>query len=556
MDHTNFELAYLWNKEFALWVERSHAHFRVHFWRSTEADLPLCLSSLFSSSAFKAIFKLLCSLERQEKKMPNKVQGELLPPGWKVSPKIRSQVSGKGSYNLNDQATLEKLKGHAVRIPLEQLPVNDKSKSLQFSTGAYIEAVSPLLKFWKDAEVNVPLDHVDTDSMEASVTEVEIEQENKGKTVKTIVRLNVEGEKVTITCYDTQVKMRVQGKDKMEEFFRRALLPYLEGEIRKHSSRIRDINIHFQKLGSFEDSKSNKTRPAHKDRRKDFKPSKVLLEQQLELSDLELSESDASVISVYEEIENEQSLGVGVQTVVRIEREEDSVEKVVVIPDETFCLENNLTPAPKAVWSNLNLPKGWNLSNNVVTSRSLPSAAMTAILEAAQAHTNPTEGADALPEAATALPTTTSVEDVLGEATPGAESFSGGEGAASPAERMESQVVECDRVEVGPGSTSRLVSDKSIQLDPWRPTHDTTGDVMRFLAEMRKQSARLTKMEETGRHMEQLMEAQGQTIVDLHSELQRMASKVDTLSSPHDATHRAPGHHLTEPHSLEQEQSS
>ena len=197
---------------------------------------------------------------------------------------------------------------------------------------------------------------------------------------------------------------------------------------------------------------------------------------------------------------------------------------------------NNLTPAPKAVWAELNLPKGWNLSNNLVTSRSLPSAAMTAILEAVQAHTNPTEGADALPEAATALPTTTSVEEVLGDASPGAESFSGGEGAASPAERMESQVVECDRVEVGPGSASRLVSDKSIQLDPWRPTHDTTGDVMRFLAEMRKQSARLTKMEETGRHMEQLMEAQGQTIVYLHSELQRMASKIETFSVPEAAT--------------------
>ena len=132
----------------------------------------------------------------------------MLPPGWKVNTKIRNQVIGKGSYNLNDQETLEKMKGHAARSPLEQLPVNDKSKSLQFSTGAYMEAVSPLLQFWKGAEDNVPLDPVDTDGLEASVTEVEIEQENKGKTVKAIV----EGEKVTFTCYDTQVKMRVKGK--------------------------------------------------------------------------------------------------------------------------------------------------------------------------------------------------------------------------------------------------------------------------------------------------------------------------------------------------------
>ena len=113
----------------------------------------------------------------------------------------------------------------------------------------------------------------------------------------------------------------------------------------------------------------------------------------------------------------------------RVEREEDLVGKakqVAVIPDETFCLENNLTPAPKAVWAELNLPKGWNLSNNVLTSRDLPSAAMEAILEAVQAHTNPAEEAGALPKAEVALTTTTSEDEVVAEVTPGALLFQAG----------------------------------------------------------------------------------------------------------------------------------
>ena len=101
----------------------------------------------------------------------------------------------------------------------------DNSLSLQFSTGAFMEAVSPLISFWKRIKGDGPINKVDTDGLKVNVTTIETTSDNSGKTVSTVFKLDVEGELVTITCCDTQVSMRIQGKLQKEEYFRRALLP-------------------------------------------------------------------------------------------------------------------------------------------------------------------------------------------------------------------------------------------------------------------------------------------------------------------------------------------
>ena len=83
----------------------------------------------------------------------------------------------------------------------------DNSLSLQFSTGAYMEAVSPLASFWKRIKGDGPIDVVDTDGMNVNVTTMETTSDNAGKTVSTVFKVDVEGEKVTVTCCDTQVSM-------------------------------------------------------------------------------------------------------------------------------------------------------------------------------------------------------------------------------------------------------------------------------------------------------------------------------------------------------------
>ena len=116
--------------------------------------------------------------------MPSKAIGGSLPPGWIVDQKIQDNASSKGSYYLNDLKTLEVLKGHAVRSPMEIETKRDNSLSIQFSTGAYMEAVSPLVSFWKRIKGDGPIDEVDTDGLKVNVTTIETTSDNAGKTVQ------------------------------------------------------------------------------------------------------------------------------------------------------------------------------------------------------------------------------------------------------------------------------------------------------------------------------------------------------------------------------------
>ena len=164
--------------------------------------------------------------------MPSKmITGEKLPPGWKVSETVKKQV-GTFKYYLNDKSILKKLKNHAIDTHVEELPVKDKTRSFQFSTGAYILAVGPLIKFWKKCEGNF-IEKTDTDGLSVLVKQVATQTDAGGRITGYIVRLEVEGENVTITPYDTTVYLRVQGGIQQKEYTERALIPYLKAEINK-----------------------------------------------------------------------------------------------------------------------------------------------------------------------------------------------------------------------------------------------------------------------------------------------------------------------------------
>ena len=335
--------------------------------------------------------------------------------------------------------------------------------------------------------------------------------------------------------------------------------------------------------------------------------------------------------------------------------------QVVVIPDDAFCKENNLTPSSKAVWVDHPLPKGWKPSNNILTGRSLPEADIAALLaavhgasktgentlheasassldktvptpapggqspsgleqrldsargldtnkslalSAAQAESpgrleqglDSPRGSDAdknVPPSATGAQSPGELEQGQGSArgldankrlsppAPGAESpgelvrgqgsaggpdankrlpppYLGAEspggleqgqgsprgldankrlpppapGADSPGELEKGQgfARRSDAVMRAPspapgGEPTAWLEDElasAIRLDAWSPTHDTTGNVMRFLSEMRKQSNRLSTMEKREEHLEKMIECQGLMIVQLQESVQEV----------------------------------
>ena len=77
------------------------------------------------------------------------------------------------------------------------------------------------------------------------------------------------------------------------------------------------------------------------------------------------------------------------------------------------------------------------------------------------------------------------------------------------------------------GSSGGMETQHCPEFDQWRPTHDTTGDVLRFLTEMRKQSDRLASIEKRGEHMEKIIRSQSQLIVTLQGTMQEVASKLE-----------------------------
>ena len=79
----------------------------------------------------------------------------------------------------------------------------------------------------------------------------------------------------------------------------------------------------------------------------------------------------------------------------------------------------------------------------------------------------------------------------------------------------------------GPSVATGMEGQGCLRLDPWRPTHDTTGDIMRFQSEMIKQSERLTVMEKREQRLEQMIESQSLMITSLQQKVEKVADQLD-----------------------------
>ena len=98
-----------------------------------------------------------------------------------------------------------------------------------------------------------------------SVTSVVTNTDANGKITGYVIELSVEGKKVKLTPFDTTTLLLVQGGKMQEEYTRRALIPYIKDKIEEQASKINEINIQFQQLGTMANSKTrNKAAPKSK----------------------------------------------------------------------------------------------------------------------------------------------------------------------------------------------------------------------------------------------------------------------------------------------------
>lgn len=156
---------------------------------------------------------------------------------------VSTTDDGGFNYYLNNDETLKKLKKNAINVEdLEELPLKkDDTIRIQLSTAAYMLAVAPLIRFWKK-HVGMQINQSNTGGLNVSITEVRRGHDANDTTTQWIVRLLVEDEQVTITCYDTQVKLMIQGGGMKNEYTKKALIPHLKKEINDSSREIAQLN--------------------------------------------------------------------------------------------------------------------------------------------------------------------------------------------------------------------------------------------------------------------------------------------------------------------------
>ena len=165
---------------------------------------------------------------------------------------------GKMNYILNSKKTAAKIK-QGVGKPTMHVEHNNGSKTINFSTGAYINIVLPLVKAWLELEGN-PILADQVDGMDITVSKFEIKTDQKNTKVHYAVKLLVDGLWVTVTCYDTTLTMLVQAGPVLEPYCSRVLIPYLEREVKSKERQIKETNAQ----AAAQDEPKATTRNQHK----------------------------------------------------------------------------------------------------------------------------------------------------------------------------------------------------------------------------------------------------------------------------------------------------
>ena len=115
---------------------------------------------------------------------------------------------GSTNYLLNEKETLKKLQGAAVK-PAIEMTRNGGSTTIHFSTGAYVTVMVPLVNAWRNIEGDRINNNL-VDLMNITMDSVKIKRDNAGTVEHYLVKLTVDGKKVTVTCFDTTLTVLVQ----------------------------------------------------------------------------------------------------------------------------------------------------------------------------------------------------------------------------------------------------------------------------------------------------------------------------------------------------------
>ena len=173
---------------------------------------------------------------------------------------IKSGLDRKFKYKLNKKKSKSKLLKGALKTPFER---DEKSTCtiLHFSDGSYFYSVLPTVEFWKQKmESN---NSILVDDLEIKVTEVKPGKNVGGMCVDTLIRFEMNGNKVVAHCYNTKPKIFINGTG-YNQFVEKYLKPYIKNIIGENLLQIQNYNkIVSETLGTTK-RKDVKYRPGSK----------------------------------------------------------------------------------------------------------------------------------------------------------------------------------------------------------------------------------------------------------------------------------------------------
>ena len=132
------------------------------------------------------------------------------------------------SYELSDKKARSNLVKGAAREALV-LYERQKCTVLQFSVGSYLKTVIPVVCEWSTLKGEFTIDGV-----KMKIEDVRQGFDEKKKHVETLLKFQVSGNKITVACYNTTQRMKVEGRGYLD-FVSKYLKPFFLESIRKVS---------------------------------------------------------------------------------------------------------------------------------------------------------------------------------------------------------------------------------------------------------------------------------------------------------------------------------
>ena len=149
--------------------------------------------------------------------------------------RISNSLTRNFAYKLSDKkAKSNLLKGaakEAFEIAHRQLCI-----MLFFSVGSFFEAVIPTIVEWKNRSKCFEIEN-----LSIKIDNVLPGYDQDGKHMDTLVTFNVNGQKITVCCYNTTQKIKVEGKGYIE-FFEKYLEKLFLDIIKKAGAKIDNYN--------------------------------------------------------------------------------------------------------------------------------------------------------------------------------------------------------------------------------------------------------------------------------------------------------------------------